>query len=244
MLFYTFYKLVGPFVDPVTKDKIRFNPDCRTLVPPSQLDKQVFGGDFDFEYKHDEYFMHLHEMTKKKREANMERWRQYGGNKCGLSEFIIKGGNQQDETTTEAKSSDLTDNKSVLAPISNGADNKSTTASSEDLITTPALSSGFSRDQSAPTSGTSSPAQPNTPVKAFEDAQNSAARNMDALVQEGGRPRGNSTDSFVSTKEQLSPVLSATSMPNGSSSSNSNFEKLETGIAGLVIKADGSIGSA
>lgn len=49
-LFWGFYKLVGPFIDPVTKEKIRFNPNVRELVPAEQLEKDCFGGDLDFKY--------------------------------------------------------------------------------------------------------------------------------------------------------------------------------------------------
>lgn len=49
--FWAFYKLVGPFVDPRTKEKIRFleKSDATSLIPPSQLQKQ-FGGDIDLQY--------------------------------------------------------------------------------------------------------------------------------------------------------------------------------------------------
>ena len=48
-----FYKLVGPFVDAVTKEKIRFTrqaSEARELVDPEQLEKDCFGGDLEFEY--------------------------------------------------------------------------------------------------------------------------------------------------------------------------------------------------
>lgn len=254
-IFYGFYRLVSPFVDPVTKDKIRFNPDCRTLVPPSQLDKLAFGGDFNFEFKHEEYFPFLHKTAKQRREENLARWRQFGGGKCGLSEFIIKGGMENERTSEDdVESRDVQPTNGRLA---NGAalagtkpralDNESMTAS------TPALTPAVS--QSVATSGQNSPVSPNggvVPSKASEDAHHSYERNDDEEVGgqklgvNGGRERVNSSDSFVTSPEVISSPEESNSKtldagkPTGVASGNG----LETGIAGLVIKEDGSIGSA
>ena len=45
------HQIIGPFIDPATKDKIRFlpSPDATGLVPPSQL-QSLFGGSIDFQY--------------------------------------------------------------------------------------------------------------------------------------------------------------------------------------------------
>ncbi|KAF8580121.1 CRAL/TRIO domain-containing protein [Ramaria rubella] len=55
MLLSFFYKGISPFLDPVTKDKMRFNPDLPKLVPIEQLDSQ-FGGDNEFEFEADSYW--------------------------------------------------------------------------------------------------------------------------------------------------------------------------------------------
>ncbi|KAJ6600973.1 CRAL-TRIO domain-containing protein [Mycena vulgaris] len=49
-----FYKGISPFLDPVTRDKMRFNPNLRELVDASQLDSD-FGGDFEYEFEKDTY---------------------------------------------------------------------------------------------------------------------------------------------------------------------------------------------
>jgi len=51
-----FYKGISPFLDPVTRDKMRFNPpNIFELIDAEQLDVQ-FGGKFDFEYEKDSYW--------------------------------------------------------------------------------------------------------------------------------------------------------------------------------------------
>ncbi|KAF8844208.1 CRAL TRIO domain-containing protein [Paxillus ammoniavirescens] len=50
-----FYKGIAPFLDPVTRDKMRFNPDLFELIPKSQLDSD-FGGEYEFEFDHESYW--------------------------------------------------------------------------------------------------------------------------------------------------------------------------------------------
>ncbi|KAF5352581.1 hypothetical protein D9756_006118 [Leucocoprinus leucothites] len=50
-----FYKGISPFLDPVTRDKMRFNPDLVELIPESQLDAD-FGGSYHFEFDPESYW--------------------------------------------------------------------------------------------------------------------------------------------------------------------------------------------
>ncbi|WWC92632.1 uncharacterized protein L201_007591 [Kwoniella dendrophila CBS 6074] len=50
-----FFTGITPFLDPITKDKIRFNPKLTELVPASQLDSE-FGGSYVFEFDHKPYW--------------------------------------------------------------------------------------------------------------------------------------------------------------------------------------------
>ncbi|KII94958.1 hypothetical protein PLICRDRAFT_33786 [Plicaturopsis crispa FD-325 SS-3] len=45
-----FYKGISPFLDPVTRDKMRFNPDLRELIPDEHLDAD-FGGKFEYKFE-------------------------------------------------------------------------------------------------------------------------------------------------------------------------------------------------
>ncbi|KAF8531247.1 CRAL-TRIO domain-containing protein [Gautieria morchelliformis] len=53
-----FYKGISPFLDPVTKDKMRFNPELSSLIPQEQLDAQ-FGGDNEYEFEADSYWQQV-----------------------------------------------------------------------------------------------------------------------------------------------------------------------------------------
>jgi hypothetical protein len=50
-----FYKGISPFLDPVTRDKMRFNPDLFELIPRSQLDAD-FGGDHELVFDSESYW--------------------------------------------------------------------------------------------------------------------------------------------------------------------------------------------
>ncbi|GAO52040.1 hypothetical protein G7K_6128-t1 [Saitoella complicata NRRL Y-17804] len=83
-----FFKLITPFIDPNTREKMVFNADLRNHVPPSQLDRN-FGGDCEFEYVHGDYWPELSRLARERRERNMRNWRVAGGG-VGISEDVIK----------------------------------------------------------------------------------------------------------------------------------------------------------
>ncbi|KAH7924464.1 CRAL/TRIO domain-containing protein [Leucogyrophana mollusca] len=58
MLLNFFYKGISPFLDPVTRDKMRFNPDLFELIPRSQLDAD-FGGEFEYEFEPESYWKQI-----------------------------------------------------------------------------------------------------------------------------------------------------------------------------------------
>ncbi|KAM5467406.1 Phosphatidylinositol transfer protein (PITP) [Microsporum audouinii] len=103
-----FFKLITPFIDPLTREKLKFNEDMRQHVPPSQLLK-ITGGDVQFEYDHSVYWPALNALAAQKREAYRERWIQ-GGKLIGEHEDYLKGGSGKSlKETTAAQSLDKTD---------------------------------------------------------------------------------------------------------------------------------------
>jgi len=58
MILSFFYRGIAPFLDPVTRDKMRFNPDLFELVPREQLDAD-FGGEYEYEFEPESYWDQL-----------------------------------------------------------------------------------------------------------------------------------------------------------------------------------------
>lgn len=97
----TFLKLISPFIDPVTKTKMRYNEPLTDHIPSSQLMKDA-GGEVDFEYDHDVYWPALDALAKERREARKERWGK-AGKLIGESEIYLWGGDEPSIGAKEAK---------------------------------------------------------------------------------------------------------------------------------------------
>ena len=117
-----FYKLITPFIDPVTRAKMRFNPEVGTVTVDyvshlyicikQPIKDGIFaadqlmtewGGDRNFKYEHDKYWPALVEMCDSRRQAQMNKWRELGGT-VGLKEWDIKGGTSTTPTEAVEKS--------------------------------------------------------------------------------------------------------------------------------------------
>ncbi|KAI9898695.1 hypothetical protein N3K66_007055 [Trichothecium roseum] len=86
-----FFKLITPFIDPITREKLKFNEDMKQYVPSSQLWSADWGGDMDFEYDHAVYWAALNDMCRRRREDRMRRW-EAAGREVGESEEYLTGG--------------------------------------------------------------------------------------------------------------------------------------------------------
>lgn len=84
-----FFKLITPFIDPQTRQKLKFNEDLRQHVPPSHLMKSV-GGDVEFRYDHSAYWPALIKLAEQRHQAYRQRWIQ-GGKQIGEIENYLKG---------------------------------------------------------------------------------------------------------------------------------------------------------
>ncbi|KAG6849783.1 hypothetical protein H0H93_005169 [Arthromyces matolae] len=90
-----FYKLIGPFIDPVSREKMKFNPNVVEdgLITGDNLMKVWWGGDCEFEYEHEKYWPALVDLCESRRNSWLEKWRALGGT-VGLKEWDYKGGAQ------------------------------------------------------------------------------------------------------------------------------------------------------
>ncbi|PLW13360.1 hypothetical protein PCANC_06227 [Puccinia coronata f. sp. avenae] len=94
-VFWGFLKLLKPFMDPKTVEKVLFDPVVTDYVPAEQLLKEGFHGSLDFEYEHEVYYKLLAELTSHRKEKMLARYERYGKGMIGMSEFEMRGGNRR-----------------------------------------------------------------------------------------------------------------------------------------------------
>lgn len=82
--------MITPFIDPQTRQKLKFNEDLRQHVPPEHLMKSV-GGDVEFRYEHSVYWPALNQLADMRKNEYRERWVQ-GGKQIGEYENYLKTG--------------------------------------------------------------------------------------------------------------------------------------------------------
>jgi hypothetical protein len=111
-----FYKLINPFIDPVSREKMRFNPQLvkDNIFAPEMVMAESWGGSSEFEYVHERYWPALVELCDSRKEAWMVKWRE-AGEKVGVREWEYKGG---DELTAKVKT-----DKSVTDPVNEKVEN-------------------------------------------------------------------------------------------------------------------------
>lgn len=83
-----FFKLITPFIDPITREKLKFNEDLTLHVPAAQLDSD-FGGELVFDYVQEEYWPALLNLCDLARSRKHQNWTKAGGG-IGISEDILK----------------------------------------------------------------------------------------------------------------------------------------------------------
>lgn len=85
-----FFKIIKPLLDPVTKEKLKFNEDMKAYVPTEQLWTEFSDGALSFEYDHAVYWPALMKLCDERKEEQKKRWA-LGGSVIGESELYLKG---------------------------------------------------------------------------------------------------------------------------------------------------------
>lgn len=86
-----FLKIIHPFIDPLTREKLVYSEPFPNYVPKEQLEKD-FGGDVDFEYVHEKYWPVLTKLTAEKRAIYKHNFELLGC-KISLSEADLRNPN-------------------------------------------------------------------------------------------------------------------------------------------------------
>ncbi|KAM9928370.1 hypothetical protein OXX59_001870 [Metschnikowia pulcherrima] len=89
LLAWTFLKIIHPFIDPLTREKLVFDQPFPDYVPVAQLDKD-FGGQVNFEYDHAKYWDEMVSMASERRKMYVKRFEVFGS-QIGLSEEDLRG---------------------------------------------------------------------------------------------------------------------------------------------------------
>ncbi|KAF8206348.1 CRAL/TRIO domain-containing protein [Mycena galopus ATCC 62051] len=88
-----FFKFITPFVDPITRNKMKFNPQVieDKIFSPDMVMAQWWGGSCNFEYEHDKYWPALVALCNERTTRWTETWQKLGG-KVGIKESDYKTG--------------------------------------------------------------------------------------------------------------------------------------------------------
>ena len=116
-----------PFVDPVTREKIKFNPDIfeEGIFHQDMVMKEWWGGSQDFDYVHEKYWPNLVELCESRVKDWMKNWRDLGG-KVGSKEWEYKQG-----SVPLANHEEADEKEEIVVTIGSDAPAKAT--DSEDL---------------------------------------------------------------------------------------------------------------
>ncbi|GEQ72350.1 hypothetical protein JCM33374_g6037 [Metschnikowia sp. JCM 33374] len=93
LLAWTFLKIIHPFIDPLTREKLVFDQPFPEYVPVTQLDGD-FGGQVNFEYDHAKYWDKMVSMASERKKLYMKRFESFGSS-IGLSEEDLRGTNEK-----------------------------------------------------------------------------------------------------------------------------------------------------
>ncbi|CAK5268408.1 unnamed protein product [Mycena citricolor] len=96
-----FYKMIKPFIDPLTATKLAFNPKLfeDKIFTEDVVMSEGWGGSYNFEYVHEKYWPALVAMCEERKKLWTETWVKLGG-KVGIKEVDYKADVPADNVET------------------------------------------------------------------------------------------------------------------------------------------------
>jgi hypothetical protein len=170
-----FFKLITPFIDPTTREKLKFNEDLRQYVPPEQL-YDLFGGDYVFEYDHDAFYPEFVKLALERRDRFFAKWKAAGGG-IGQSELDVRTDGTEEavkDTPVETVTTSVAEE-----PKETPAANDAPAVNETPAETAGGVTNGAAEEQpkEAPTE-TATPEEPTeTPTEKVEAVTNSVENN-------------------------------------------------------------------
>ncbi|KAI0264451.1 CRAL-TRIO domain-containing protein [Gloeopeniophorella convolvens] len=89
-----FFKLISPFIDPITRNKMKFNPkpvEDGLFTADALFKDSGWSGARNFVWDHDQYWVHFVQMCAEIRAEHLARWRKLGA-RVGCHEWDYKFG--------------------------------------------------------------------------------------------------------------------------------------------------------
>lgn len=103
-LIQAFFKMIGPFIDPVTRNKMKFNPkpvEDGLFKADELVQESGWGGSRNFVWDHEKYWPQLVHMCAEIRAKQIARWRKLGA-RVGCEEWDYKSEDVVDISLTVA----------------------------------------------------------------------------------------------------------------------------------------------
>ncbi|POW06085.1 hypothetical protein PSHT_10508 [Puccinia striiformis] len=97
-VFWGFLKILRPFMDPKTAEKVVFDPVVTDHVPAEQLMKDCFHGELDFEYQLTLRQWIPHPGQINSADHRITKYCRHGKGVIGMGEFELRGGNRRERS--------------------------------------------------------------------------------------------------------------------------------------------------
>ncbi|KAK0533228.1 Phosphatidylinositol transfer protein (PITP) [Tilletia horrida] len=200
-IFKTFFAAIQPFIDPVTREKCKFDEAIKQEVPLDQLNSD-YGGNVDPKYEHDKYWPDLVRTCDRLREKQLDRFRTLCDSKVGASEWVIRGGDPDKAPGTVIVPT--TTNETARGEV----EAKDVNVEEKEASAPAAAAAAEPQAQELPSATSDASATAGSSVRAAADQAASAASTLVSTAAESAKGLASSTaDATASVSQAAMPVL-------------------------------------